>query len=132
MRKLLFIIPLFLMASCNSNNRQQQKAESLVKLYLDSLNGNSNNYQILGYKNFQAIYTSADEDPNFKRYRFNPAKIDSIEKNFSPKVRGWIIYVVFKGKGKYGTLGEREFQFAINKDLSKRVAAIEMSNNTNQ
>jgi hypothetical protein len=96
------------------------------------LNGNSNNYQILGYKNFQAIYTSADEDPNFKQYRFNPAKIDSIEKSFSPKVRGWIIYVVFKGKGKYGTLVEREFQFAINKDLSKRVAAIEMSNNTDQ
>ncbi len=95
MRKLLFIIPLFLIAACNNNSRQQKKAEALVKLYLDSLNGNSSNYQILGYKNFQAIYTSVDDDPNFKRYRFNQSKIDSIEKNFSPKVRGWMIFVVF-------------------------------------
>jgi hypothetical protein len=131
MKKLLFIIPLFLMTACNNNSKQQQKAESLVKLYLDSLNGNSDNYQILEYKNFQAIYTSADEDPNFKQYRFNPAKIDSIEKNFSPKVRGWIIYVGFKGKGKYAN-GVHEYQFEINKDLSRRIAAIEVAHDTNQ
>jgi hypothetical protein len=58
MRKLLFCALFFLIAACSNNSKEQGKTEQLVKLYLDSLNHNSNNYQIVGYKHFHTIYST--------------------------------------------------------------------------
>ncbi|MDB4902781.1 MAG: hypothetical protein JWQ63_2062 [Mucilaginibacter sp.] len=82
----------------------------------------------MGYKHFHTIYSTVDDDPNYERYKNSPQKLDSIEKNFSPKIRAWVIYVTFKGKDKYGNFGEHVYQCAINKNLSKCVVGIEVDN----
>jgi|GEM_PF-5028973 len=125
MKKLTFIVALFF-AAC-SISQEQKKAEQLVKLYLDSLNNQSNKYQIDQFENFHAIYTTIDDDPNYERYKNDSAKLDSIDAHFSPKIRGWIIYVVFKGTDDYGNFGEHTYQCAIDKNLSKCIVGLEVN-----
>ena len=117
-----------IIVSCGKSSREEKKAEHLVKSFLDSLNHNSNNYQIIGYKDFHPIYTTAEDDPNYEKYKQNSSKLDSINANYSPKVRGWIIYVTFQGMDNYGNFGKHIYQCAIDKSLSKLIVGIEVNN----
>jgi hypothetical protein len=129
MKKSLFAFFLFFIAACANQSKEEKKAEQLVRLYVDSLNHNSSNYQIIKYKDFHAIYSTVDDDPNYERYKNNPPKLDSIQKKFIPTIRAWVIYVTFKGKDKYGNFGEHVYQCAIDKKLSKCIVGIGVDNN---
>ncbi len=127
MRKIPFIIMLCFIAACG-NSREQKKAEQLVKSHLDSLNHNSNHYEIISYKDFHPVYTTVEDDPNYEKYKNTLSKLDSVNRKYSPKIRAWVIYVTFKGKDNYGNFGKHIYQCAINKNLSKFIVGIEVNN----
>jgi|ERR1700761_1615718 len=128
MKKKLLAVILCSLVSCNRNKAEEIKAEKLVKMYLDSLNQNTNNYAIIGYENVHPIYTTVEDEPNYEKYKNTPSKLDSINRTYSPKIRSWIIYVTFKGKDNYGNLGKHTYQCTMDKNLSKFVAGIEVDN----
>jgi hypothetical protein len=109
-----------------NHNPGQEKAETAVKKYLDSLN-QSAKYEIVGFDKAKAVYNGISDDPNFEKYKFDRSKIDSIQKHFKPSVVEWIIFVTYKGKNSKGVDGEYKYQCVINKDLTKCVAGIEVA-----
>jgi hypothetical protein len=123
MKKILFITLLFFVA-CSTNPPQERKAEILVKVYLDSLNNNTKDYEILKYKNLQPIYNTVNNDPNYERYKNLPLKLDSIRIHFKPQITAWVIYVKFRGKDQFNNLGIHYSQCWINKNLSKCVVVL--------
>jgi hypothetical protein len=128
LRKIFLGIYVVSMVSCVGNSQSEMKAETAVKNYLDSLYHNSRSYQIIEFKGLRPAYTKLEDDPSYNKYKKVPSKLDSVEKRFSPKVRGWSIFVKFKGKNMYGKVGKHIYLCAIDKTLSKCIVAIEVDN----
>lgn len=131
MKKLLFIGVMLILA-CNINSPEQKKAEALAKVYLDSLNHNSGNLEIINFERVYSIHNSLADDPNYEKFKYDPLKSDSIRKHFKPQITGWIIHVTFKGTDGYSNFGIHKYQCLIDKRLSKCVVGIEVGSSPSQ
>jgi hypothetical protein len=117
--KIFLCITLLLFVACSANPPQEKRVEMLVKVYLDSLNTNTKDYEILKYKNLQPIYNTVNDDPNYERYKNAPLKLDSIRVHFKAQITAWVIYVKFRGTDQFDNLGIHYSQCWIDKNLSK-------------
>ena len=129
MKYTLFIL-LLIAASCKqpapAHDPNQEKAETAVKKYLDSLN-KSAKYEIVGFDKAKAVYNGISDDPDFEKYKFDRSKIDSIQKHFKPAVIEWVLFVTYKGKNGKGIDGKYKYECVVNKDLTKCVTGIEVA-----
>jgi len=106
-----------------NSSPQQQKAEIAVKKYLDSLDAPVK-CEIVKFSNFHPFYFTYEDDPLYEKYKSIPLKVDSIKRNFKPSVRGWAIYVTYKGKDLFGDIGRHAGLCGLNKDLTKCVTMV--------
>jgi hypothetical protein len=122
---IVFFIILLLFAACVSKSAEQEKAEKLVKQYVQNLCHNSTDCKI-SYKPLRAVYTSVEDEPEYKKFEANSRKLDSLKRKFSPKIRGWTISVKFYGKNEFCVKGNHMYIIDIDKEISKVVVGVEL------
>lgn len=116
--KRIYILGLIFISACNIQLSKQQKAEKLVRLFLDSINY-PGNYEIVKFTQLDTIFSSFDEDPNYKKYKMDSLKVDSIKRHFKQKIEGWSLFVTYQGKNNQGILGRHVYICRIDKEFSK-------------
>jgi len=114
---IMTLVSLLFLVSCGQSP-QQEKAQRLVKLYLDSLDITTK-YKVIEYRDFHPIYGVEDDSTQVSRKK-------SGKSNSDHKLRGWVIYVQYVGKDEFGNNGDHLYQFAFNQDLSKLIVGIEV------
>ena len=117
--KKIFYFLLVILFACNQKSPDQKKAEKLVGIYLDSLNGSLKKAEIIDFGKIHPIYNSYANDPNYDKFKDNKLKLDSIKTHFIPQLTGWEIYVSFKDKDTHGYFGTHTYQCVIDKNLTK-------------
>ena len=118
------MISLLLCGACVSKSPEQEKAEKLVKRYVEKLCHNSSDCKI-SCTHFRPFYAAVEEEPEYEKFKDDRRKLDSLKKKFSPKIRGWGISVRFYGKNQYCVTGDHQYQIAIDKDISKIIVGVE-------
>src|SRR6201986_48186 len=110
----LFLTFCMCVCSCSNPSPQEKKAQTLVKLYLDSLNKDFK-YELIGYHDFHPIYDTV---------AIPTGQAGLPAKKTDPPVRAWVIYVDYLGKNGDRNVGKHSYQIALDKDLSKHIVEI--------
>jgi hypothetical protein len=80
MKKTLYLITIVFLSACSRFQTKQQRAEHLVKTYLDSTLNDPSSYQNVKFSKIDTMYSTFEENPD---YMIAKIKADSIDAAFS-------------------------------------------------